>query len=87
MREDENIEGIFFCDKNRIKIGEVKKALFADDTQCDISDLKSIEIWFQHFHTYEWKGLEHICDKIKWTIGKIAALGVNHGIKIEDTIF
>ena len=53
MREDENIEGITICDKNRIKIGEVKIALFADDTQCDISDLKSIEIWFQHFHTYE----------------------------------
>ena len=33
------------------------------------------------------KGFEHLCDKIKWPEGKIAALGVNHGIQIEDTIF
>ena len=72
-----------------------KIALFADDTQCYISDLKSIEIWL-HLHTYEHasgavgnfnksyglsvdilNGHEHLCDKIKWTGGKIAALGVN----------
>ena len=50
---DENIKGITICDKNRIQIGEVKKALFADDTQCYISDLKSVEIWFQHLHMYK----------------------------------
>ena len=53
VREDENIKGIIICDKNRKKIGEVKITLFADDTQCYISDLKSVEIWFQHLHTYE----------------------------------
>ena len=53
MRGDENIKGITICDKNSIQIGEVQKALFADDTQCYISDLKSVEIWFQHLHTYE----------------------------------
>ena len=36
VREDKNIT---ICDKNRIKIGEVKITLFADDTQCYISDL------------------------------------------------
>ena len=51
VREDENIKGITICDKNRITIREVKITLFADDTQCYINDLKSIEIWFQHLHT------------------------------------
>ena len=36
-----------------MKIGEVKIALFADDTKCYISYLKSTYIWFQHLHTYE----------------------------------
>ena len=77
-----------------MEIGEVKIALFADDTKCYISYQKSTYILFQHLHTYERasgaiinfnksygllfgisKGHEHLCDEIKWTEGKIAALG------------
>ena len=87
-------------------MGEIKIALFADDTQCYISDLKAVDIWFQHLHTYELasgavvninksfgiligllKGQEHVCNKIKWTDGPILALGVNHGIKLEQVLF
>ena len=106
MREDENIKGVTICGKIRMKIGEMKIALFAADTQCYVGDLKSIDIWFQHLHTYErasgtvvnfnksyglllgiLKGHEHLCDKIKRTERKTAALGVNHGILINNTLF
>ena len=102
VREDENIKGVTVCGKIRMNIGEMKITLFAADTQCYVSDPKSIDIWFQHLHTYERAsgtvvnfnksyglllGHEHLCDKIKWTERKTAALGVNYGIIINNTLF